>query len=132
MTPIRRALLSVSDKTGLIALAQALAAYGAEILSTGGSARTLRDAGVSVTEVADHTGFPEIMDGHNVADFLAPDKDIMEELERLEEEEARRDEADGMEGEEMEGEELTEEDKAARAEIRWEGGEGTSLHVSAA
>ena len=63
MTPIRRALLSVSDKTGLIPLAQALGAHGAEILSTGGSARTLRDAGIPVTEVADHTGFPEILDG---------------------------------------------------------------------
>ena len=62
-TPIRRALLSVSDKSGLVPLAQALAAHGAEILSTGGSARALREAGVTVTEVADHTGFPEILDG---------------------------------------------------------------------
>jgi len=61
--PIKRALLSVSDKTGLVALAQALAAAGAEILSTGGSAKTIRDAGITVTEVADHTGFPEMMDG---------------------------------------------------------------------
>ena len=61
--PIRRALISVSDKTGLVPLAQALAAHGAELLSTGGSARTLRDAGVPVREVADHTGFPEILDG---------------------------------------------------------------------
>ncbi len=60
---IRRALISVSDKSGLIPLAQALAAHGAEILSTGGSARALRDAGVPVREVADHTGFPEILDG---------------------------------------------------------------------
>ncbi len=60
---IRRALISVSDKAGLVALAGALAAHGAEILSTGGSARTLREAGVAVTEVADHTGFPEILDG---------------------------------------------------------------------
>ena len=61
--PIRRALISVSDKAGLLPLAGALAAQGAEILSTGGSARALREAGVAVTEVADHTGFPEILDG---------------------------------------------------------------------
>ena len=61
--PIRRALISVSDKAGVVPLAQALAAHGAEILSTGGSARALREAGVPVTEVADHTGFPEILDG---------------------------------------------------------------------
>ena len=61
--PIRRALISVSDKTGLVPFAQALAARGVEILSTGGSAKALRDAGVKVVEVSDHTGFPEIMDG---------------------------------------------------------------------
>lgn len=61
--PIRRALISVSDKAGLLDLARALVAQGAEILSTGGSAKTLRDAGVSVTEVSDYTGFPEILDG---------------------------------------------------------------------
>lgn len=60
---IRRALISVSDKTGLVPFAQALAARGVEILSTGGSAKALRDASVPVTEVSDHTGFPEIMDG---------------------------------------------------------------------
>ena len=60
---IRRALISVSDKTGLVPFAQALAAQGVAILSTGGSAATLREAGVAVTEVSDHTGFPEIMDG---------------------------------------------------------------------
>ncbi len=60
---IRRALISVSDKAGLVPLAGALAAHGAEILSTGGSARALREAGIAVTEVADHTGFPEILDG---------------------------------------------------------------------
>ncbi len=62
-TPIRRALLSVSDKDGLIPLAQALVVHGAQLLSTGGSAKALRDAGLPVTEVADHTGFPEILDG---------------------------------------------------------------------
>src|SRR5271154_7556262 len=61
--PIRRALISVSDKTGLIPFAQALAARGVEILSTGGSAKALREAGVPVTEVSDHSGFPEILDG---------------------------------------------------------------------
>jgi phosphoribosylaminoimidazolecarboxamide formyltransferase/IMP cyclohydrolase len=61
--PIRRALISVSDKTGLVPFAQALAGRGVEILSTGGSAKALRDAGVPVKEVSDHTGFPEILDG---------------------------------------------------------------------
>ncbi|MHC8508092.1 MAG: bifunctional phosphoribosylaminoimidazolecarboxamide formyltransferase/IMP cyclohydrolase [Rhodospirillales bacterium] len=60
---IRRALISVSDKSGLAELGEFLAGRGVEILSTGGSARALRDAGVAVTEVSDHTGFPEIMDG---------------------------------------------------------------------
>ncbi len=60
---IRRALISVSDKTGLVRLAEALAAHGAELLSTGGSGRALREAGIAVREVADHTGFPEILDG---------------------------------------------------------------------
>lgn len=62
-SPIRRALISVSDKSGLIEFGQFLASKGVEILSTGGSAKALRDAGVPVTEVSDHTGFPEIMDG---------------------------------------------------------------------
>ncbi|WP_405401968.1 bifunctional phosphoribosylaminoimidazolecarboxamide formyltransferase/IMP cyclohydrolase [Paracoccus sp. Ld10] len=60
---IRRALLSVSDKTGLIDFARALDARGIQILSTGGSAKALRDAGLTVTDVADVTGFPEMMDG---------------------------------------------------------------------
>jgi phosphoribosylaminoimidazolecarboxamide formyltransferase/IMP cyclohydrolase len=63
LLPIRRALLSVSDKTGLLDLAQALAARGVELLSTGGSAAELRAAGLSVRDVADVTGFPEMMDG---------------------------------------------------------------------
>ena len=63
IVPIRRALISVSDKTGLVAFAQALAARGVEILSTGGSARAIREAGVPVTDVSAHTGFPEILDG---------------------------------------------------------------------
>ncbi|WFC41526.1 bifunctional phosphoribosylaminoimidazolecarboxamide formyltransferase/IMP cyclohydrolase [Pseudoxanthomonas sp. SE1] len=61
--PVRRALLSVSDKTGLLDLARALAARNVELLSTGGTARTLRDAGLSVRDVAEVTGFPEMMDG---------------------------------------------------------------------
>ena len=60
---ISRALLSVSDKTGLTDLARALVAHGAELISTGGSAAALRQAGIPVTEVSDHTGFPEILDG---------------------------------------------------------------------
>jgi phosphoribosylaminoimidazolecarboxamide formyltransferase/IMP cyclohydrolase len=63
MTTVKRALLSVSDKTGLIELARALARYGAELISTGGTAQSLREAGLAVTEVADHTGFPEMLDG---------------------------------------------------------------------
>ena len=60
---VERALISVSDKQGLVELGKALAEHGVEILSTGGSAKTLRDAGLGVVEVSDHTGFPEIMDG---------------------------------------------------------------------
>ena len=60
---IRRALISVSDKTGLTELGRFLAENQVEILSTGGSAKALADAGVPVTEVSEHTGFPEIMDG---------------------------------------------------------------------
>jgi phosphoribosylaminoimidazolecarboxamide formyltransferase/IMP cyclohydrolase len=63
LQPIRRALLSVSDKTGLIPLAEALAKAGVELLSTGGTARALREAGLGVRDVSDVTGFPEIMDG---------------------------------------------------------------------
>lgn len=61
--PVRRALLSVSDKTGLVDLAQALSQRGVELLSTGGSAKTLRDAGLEVKDVSEVTGFPEMMDG---------------------------------------------------------------------
>ncbi|KAA9006036.1 bifunctional phosphoribosylaminoimidazolecarboxamide formyltransferase/IMP cyclohydrolase [Histidinibacterium aquaticum] len=61
--PIRRALLSVSDKTGLTDLARALAEQGVELVSTGGSARMLREEGLEVRDVADLTGFPEMMDG---------------------------------------------------------------------
>ncbi|GAB5380104.1 MAG: bifunctional phosphoribosylaminoimidazolecarboxamide formyltransferase/IMP cyclohydrolase [Aliiglaciecola sp.] len=61
--PIRRALLSVSDKTGIVEFATALTRQGVELLSTGGTAKLLADAGLAVTEVSDHTGHPEIMDG---------------------------------------------------------------------
>ncbi len=61
--PIRRALLSVSDKTGLVDFARALVAHGAELLSTGGTAKALRDAGLPVKDISEHTGFPEMMDG---------------------------------------------------------------------
>ncbi|MEO0389604.1 MAG: bifunctional phosphoribosylaminoimidazolecarboxamide formyltransferase/IMP cyclohydrolase [Pseudomonadota bacterium] len=61
--PIRRALISVSDKTGLIPFAQALAGHGVDLLSTGGTAATLRAAGLEVQDVSDVTGFPEMMDG---------------------------------------------------------------------
>src|SRR5262245_33214085 len=60
---IRRALLSVSDKTGLVELARGLAELGVELLSTGGTARALAGAGLTVREVADVTGFPEMLDG---------------------------------------------------------------------
>ena len=60
---IRRALISVSDKTGLLELAKGLSAQGVEILSTGGTAKALKDAGLAVKDVAEHTGFPETMDG---------------------------------------------------------------------
>jgi phosphoribosylaminoimidazolecarboxamide formyltransferase / IMP cyclohydrolase len=61
--PLRRALLSVYDKTGLLEFAQALAARGVELVSTGGTRSALHDAGLAVTDVATVTGFPEIMDG---------------------------------------------------------------------
>lgn len=63
LTPIRRALISVSDKTGLIELGTALSERGVELLSTGGSAKAMRDAGLDVKDVSEVTGFPEMMDG---------------------------------------------------------------------
>jgi phosphoribosylaminoimidazolecarboxamide formyltransferase/IMP cyclohydrolase len=60
---IQRALLSVSDKTGLAELGQALARHGVELVSTGGTARTLREAGLEVRDISELTGFPEMMDG---------------------------------------------------------------------
>jgi phosphoribosylaminoimidazolecarboxamide formyltransferase/IMP cyclohydrolase len=61
--PVRRALISVSDKAGIAELGRGLAARGVALLSTGGSAAALKAAGLAVTEVADHTGFPEMLDG---------------------------------------------------------------------
>src|SRR2546428_1589691 len=63
MAKLRRALLSASDKTGLIELARKLAAAGVELISTGGTAKTLRDAGLMVTDLSAYTGFPEMLDG---------------------------------------------------------------------
>src|SRR5438552_2925157 len=63
MEKIQRALLSVSDKTGLVALAQTLAAADVELISTGGTGRALREAGLKVTDLSAYTGFPEMLDG---------------------------------------------------------------------
>jgi phosphoribosylaminoimidazolecarboxamide formyltransferase/IMP cyclohydrolase len=63
VTPIRRALISVSDKTGIVEFARALVLRDVQLLSTGGTFRLLRDNDIPVTEVSDHTGFPEMMDG---------------------------------------------------------------------
>jgi phosphoribosylaminoimidazolecarboxamide formyltransferase / IMP cyclohydrolase len=60
---VRRALLSVSDKTGIVDFARGLAELGVELVSTGGTARELTDAGLEVRAIDDYTGFPEIMDG---------------------------------------------------------------------
>src|SRR6478735_4445464 len=60
---VTRALLSVSDKTGLIEFARALAGFGIDLVSTGGTAKTLKDAGLKVADVAELTGFPEMLDG---------------------------------------------------------------------
>ena len=63
MRAVRQALISVSDKTGIVELARALHALGIQLLSTGGTAKLLADAGLPVTEVSAHTGFPEMLDG---------------------------------------------------------------------
>ena len=60
---VKRALLSVSDKDGIVEFARALAARGIELLSTGGTAKLLAQAGLAVIEVSDYTGFPEMLDG---------------------------------------------------------------------
>lgn len=61
--PVTRALISVSDKAGVLEFAQFLNTQGVHILSTGGTAKLLADNGIPVTEVSEHTGFPEMMDG---------------------------------------------------------------------
>ena len=61
--PVAQALLSVSDKSGLVEFAKGLAARGVKLLSTGGTAKTLADAGLAVTDVGSYTGFPEMLDG---------------------------------------------------------------------
>src|ERR1700742_5014384 len=61
--PVRRALLSVTDKSGLVDFAKALASHGVDLVSTGGTAKALRDAGLTVSDISDLTGFPEMMDG---------------------------------------------------------------------
>lgn len=63
ITPVRRALISVSDKSGIVEFAQALNARGVEILSTGGTYKLLKDNEIPAVEVSDYTGFPEMMDG---------------------------------------------------------------------
>src|SRR5215210_7979646 len=63
LRPIRRALISVSDKTGILDFARELTRFNVEIISTGGTAKTLRDAGFTVRDISDVTGFPEMMDG---------------------------------------------------------------------
>ncbi len=63
ITPIRRALISVSDKTGIVDFARALSAVGVEILSTGGTYKLLVENDIPAVEVSDYTGFPEMMDG---------------------------------------------------------------------
>ena len=63
LRPIRRALISVSDKTGIVDFARELTHFNVEIISTGGTAKTLRDAGITVRDISDITGFPEMMDG---------------------------------------------------------------------
>jgi phosphoribosylaminoimidazolecarboxamide formyltransferase/IMP cyclohydrolase len=90
MIQVRRALLSVSDKTGIVELGEALAAAGAELLSTGGTAKVLREAGLAVTDVSDVTGFPECLDGRvktlhpNIHGGILADRSKPAHLETLE------------------------------------------------
>jgi phosphoribosylaminoimidazolecarboxamide formyltransferase/IMP cyclohydrolase len=63
MGKIRTAIISVTDKTGIVGFAKSLSGFGVDILSTGGTAKTLREGGVAVTEISEYTGFPEMMDG---------------------------------------------------------------------
>src|SRR5450755_260631 len=63
MGKIERAILSVTDKTGLVEFARSLAAMGVELISTGGTAKLLRDSGIAVKDISELTGFPEMLDG---------------------------------------------------------------------
>src|SRR5690242_19172268 len=63
MTQVRRVLISVTDKTGIVAFARELTALGAEIISTGGTAKLVRESGIPVRDVSEVTGFPEMLDG---------------------------------------------------------------------
>src|SRR5437762_13346297 len=63
LVKIRRALISVSDKTGIVDFTQELKSFGVEVISTGGTAKTLRDGGIDVRDVSEVTGLPEMMDG---------------------------------------------------------------------
>ena len=88
---IKQALISVSDKTGVLDFARALSALGVNILSTGGTAKLLQDNGVPVTEVADYTGFPEMLDGRvktlhpKVHGGILARRDLPEHVAKLEE-----------------------------------------------
>src|SRR5574343_500375 len=88
---IKQALISVSDKTGVLEFAQGLAAQGVKLLSTGGTAKMLRDAGLAVTEIGDYTGFPEMLDGRvktlhpKVHGGILARRDLPEHLAKLEE-----------------------------------------------
>jgi len=90
---IRRALLSVSDKTGIVDFARALQELGVELLSTGGTAKAIREAGIAVTEVSEHTGFPEMLDGRvktlhpTIHGGLLARRDLPEHLKAMEEHE---------------------------------------------
>ncbi|MBC8136215.1 MAG: bifunctional phosphoribosylaminoimidazolecarboxamide formyltransferase/IMP cyclohydrolase, partial [Fibrella sp.] len=89
LTPVRRALVSVSDKTGVVPFAQKLAALGAQIVSTGGTAKALADAGVAVVGISDLTGFPEMLEGRvktlhpNVHGGILADRDKPEHLQTI-------------------------------------------------
>ena len=63
MGKIERAIISVTDKTGIVEFANSLSRFGVQVLSTGGTAKALREGGISVTDISDYTGFPEMMDG---------------------------------------------------------------------
>ena len=89
MAVIKQALLSVSDKTGVLEFAQGLARFGVRLISTGGTAKLLRDAGLDVTEVADYTGFPEMLDGRvktlhpNVHAGILARRDVPEHMQSM-------------------------------------------------